>query len=218
MEQTVSGRSLHKQALTERMLEDLHRLMWTMVWDVANFERWQLNPEEVYAELCLELVKLVDRYSTKPYDELKKLCVKSLRNRVHDLATACYLTNRKAEGRIVSLDDDSDEEDGHTGHEEVLAEPHNGQTGGNDNIFDLESFCDGLSDDAKALVIEILYPSERTGCYIKLTAERKKRLNPKGYWTMTITPLIMARGLGWSSDRLRDAWQEVSKLVSNGNQ
>jgi hypothetical protein len=165
----------------------------------------------------LELVKLVNRYHEKPYIQLKRLSVTSMRNRVHDLATACYLTNRKAEAHMGSLDADQDDGDG----SDVL-ESHNvrmasngNQAAGFDNVFNLDEFCEGMSDDAKELVKEVLFPGERTGYHLWLTAQRKQMVAPKGFWTLTITPLIMARGLGWTHERMSAAWSEVSAVISS---
>lgn len=197
------------QMLVERLLDDLHRLMWLMVWDVANNERWQLEPEEVYAELCLELVALVDRYHDKAYDELKRISVTSLRNRIYDLASACYLTNRKHEAGVLSIDYTPDDQDSDTLEEttEVTSQLP----------FSMDEFCDGMSEDARTLVNEVLFPSERTAHFLKLTAQRKRTVSPKGYWTLTITPLIMARSLGWPMKRLQAAWKEISNVISGNN-
>lgn len=207
----MAGNISRNQALVVRLLDDLGKLMWAMVWDVANHDRWALAPDEVHAELCLEMVKVVNRYSVKPYDELKRLCVTCMRNRVHDLATAYYLTNRKAEAKSVSLDagfeDDGTDNDNHVGvYESIQAAP--------DILFDLDEYTEGMSDDAKALIKEVLNPSERTMYFLQLVEQRKRFTSPKGFWTITITPAVMARSMGWSWDRLRMAWDEVSYVVS----
>lgn len=214
--------SQRNQALVERLLDDLGKLMWSMTWDVANHDRWMLDPEEVHAELCLELVKLVNRYGNlKDYTSLKKVCVVSMRNRVADLATACYCTNRKVEARIISLDSDSSDDvsgKGDTDLEYYKAFP---TTPGNERFaaeeqehFDFDEYCDGMTDDAKSLIKEVLWPSERTMYFLYLTAHRKQTVSPKGFWTLSITPVIMARSLGWTMGRLKTAWAEVSCVVS----
>lgn len=215
--------SQRNQALVERLLDDLSKLMWTMVWDVANPDRWMLDAEEVYAELCLELVKLVNRYHAKPYIDLKRLCVVSLRNRVHDLATACYLTNRKAEAHMYSLDSGTEDDQtsrGDSNLDTYQAFPTGtygeGYASSVDNIFDIDDFTDGMSEDAKALIAAVLNPSERVCYFLNLTACRKQTVNKKGMWTLTITPLIMARAMGWTSNRLKTAWAEVSDRMNDG--
>lgn len=214
--------SQRNQALVERLLDDLGKLMWSMVWDVANHNRWQLEAEEVHAELCLELCKLVNRYGDKPYVELKRICVTSMRNRVHDLATACYLTNRKAEGLVYSLDSDQDDnpmrgdvtlEYGPPCFSKEKYEEY--AVGCDDKNFDMDEFCDGMSDDARCLVHEILFPSERTAYFLWLTVQRKQVVSPKGFWTLTITPAILTRSLGWPASRLKIAWAEVGVHVNS---
>lgn len=216
--------TIQNQQLVERLLDDLHKLMWTMVWDVANSSRWQLEPEEVYAELCLELVKLVDRYYDKPFLELKKLSVTSMRNRIHDLATACYLTNRKAEALMFSIDSSAEEDQTSRGDAsleiyDAFPTSRYGESYASnaDAVFDIVEFCSSMSDDAKKLVAEVLNPSERTAHFLRLTAQRKQNCNPKGFWTLTITPLIMARSLGWTMERLKATWKEVGSCISNDN-
>lgn len=210
------------QALVERLLDDLGKLMWAMVWDVANHNRWQLDPEEVHAELCLELVKVAIRYKSRPYHDIKCLAVTCMRNRVHDLATASYLTNRKAEARMLSLDAPADTPE-RGGDDAALEQVRSFDTGqgaerrgwlaANDPVFDLDDFCDGMSEDARLLVKEVLYPSERTGYFLWLAAQRKQTTSPKGFWTLTITPAIMARSMGWGMGRLKAAWGEVEMCV-----
>jgi hypothetical protein len=214
----------NNQALTERLLDDLGKLMWSMVWDVANHDRWMLEPDEVHAELCLELVKLVGKYHQLPYPDLKEVCKTSLRNRVKDLASMCYLTNRRAEARMLSLDAGSD--DDHDNHDTSLelapfttgtfSTAYNKSYTIDDNRFDLDEFCDGMSDDAKVLVREVLWPSKRTAYFLWLAAQRKQQACTKGFWTLTITPIIMTRSLGWTSERLKAAWSEISHSMSNG--
>lgn len=213
------GNTSSNQALTISLLDDLGKLMWAMVWDVANHDRWALEPEEVHAELCLEMVKVVKRYHAKPYDELKRLCVICMRNRVRDLATAQYLTNRKAEARMISLESSQEDDQRATdvSMEYVQARP-TGRYGDNyamsfDNIFDVDEFTSGLSEDATALVKEVLNPGERTMYFLQLAETRKRQSSPKGFWTLTITPAIMVRSMGWTWDRLKSAWGEVSCLV-----
>lgn len=220
----IANTSKH-QALVIQLLDDLGKLMWAMVWDVANHDRWQLAPEEVHAELCLEMVKVVRRYHSKPYEELKKLCVVCMRNRVHDLATACYLTARKAEAKMISIDNplakwDTDsnlsDSDGEVDGVDTFHVLHGGGVV-QDIIFDIDDYTDGMSDDAKALVREVLNPSERTIYFLALSEQRKRFASPKGFWTMTITPAIMVRSMGWTWDRLRAAWSEVSCAVGGAD-
>lgn len=217
----MAGNTLKNQQLVERLLDDLGKLMWTMVWDVANHDRWLLDPEEVHAELCLELVKLVIRYGNKPYIELKSLCVTSLRNRVKDLANACYKTYRKAEASIASLDNSDSDCDDDVSLEESLEADEDAfssrYTPGVDNLFNIAEFCELLSDDAKSLVQEVLNPSERTMYFLGLTAERRRITNPKGFWTLTITPLIMTRSMGWEYSRLKKAWSEIGRALDDQN-
>jgi hypothetical protein len=208
------------QALVERLLDDLGKLMWAMTWDIANHDRWMLDPEEVHAELCLELVKLVDRYGHRPYIELKRVCVTSMRNRVHDLATACYLTNRKAEANMISIESSQEDDQRCTDASlEFVQTRPTGRYGdmyatSDDITFDMDDFCESMSGDARCLVEEVLNPTDRTAYFLWLTAQRKQTVSPKGFWTLTITPAIMARSLGWSIDRLQTAWAEVSDIVS----
>lgn len=213
----MAGNTSKRQAIVVSLLEDLGKLMWAMVWDVANHDRWQLAPEEVQAELCLEVVKVVDRYHDRPYIDIKKLCVRCMRNRVHDLATAAYLTNRKAEAKTVSLDNPLNSYDDVDGGDVVLEgskDTFHIIHAAPDFTFDLDEFADGMSQDAKALIKEVLNPSERTMYFLWLAEQRKRHASPKGFWTLTITPSIMVRSMGWTWDRLRNAWGEVSCAVA----
>ena len=212
-----------KQELATRMLDDLDKLMWAMSWDLANDQRWMLEVEEIHAELCLELVKIVNnpRYQGKEYIDMKRIAVVSMRNRVRDLASVCYGTHRKAEARSVSLDaaTDGDGSDGAEENEERTYSDsvfsYNDAVGSQYFDFDMKEFLIILSEDARQLVCEVMNPTERTIFFLRLSIARKKHVHPKGLWTVTLTPVIMGRSLGWSKNRVEAAWKEV-KIALNG--
>lgn len=183
--------------LKQKLYDDLQRLLWAMTWDLANDQRWQLEPDEIFAELCLELVKVVERYGDKPYIELKSLCVVCCRNRVSDLATSNYITHRKAEATTLSLDDDELEVD----------------VGAEDAYFDVTAFTAGLSSDARALVMEILHPSDRAHSLYELACLRKQQVMSTMNWAVAIEPKFMQRVMGWPQFRLARAWNEVIQAV-----
>lgn len=182
--------------LKQKLYDDLQRLLWAMTWDLANDNRWQLEPDEIFAELCLELVKTAEKYVDKPYTEIKALVVVCCRHRVYDLATMNYSTHRKAEATALSLDDDE----------------LNLDVGVEVEYFDATAFMSKLSPDAKRLVAEILHPSERTQQLYELSCLRRKSTS-KGDWSIGINPGLMQRALGWPQYRLNAAWNEVTQAL-----
>lgn len=186
------------QKLVETLYNDLEGLIWSMAWEINNPDRWQLEAREVFGDLVAELAKVVaSYYGRKDYKSLYYLCIKSLRNRKNDLLSMAYLTNRKNEAIALSLDDLED------------------TVGESEEYFDLDAFLDELSNDAKKLVFEALWPSPKTIFYTQLTAARKDVVSPSGKWKITITPLILRRSLGWSERRVNSAWKQVSDVLSN---
>ncbi len=183
--------------LKQKLYDDLQRLLWAMTWDLANDQRWQLEPDEIFAELCLELVKTVERYGNKPYMELKALTVVCCRNRVSDLATSNYITHRKAEATTLSLDDDELEVD----------------VGADDVYFDVDAFVMCLSPDARALVMEILHPSDRANDLYALACLRRQQAMSTMNWAVAVEPKFMQRVMGWPQFRLAYAWNEVIQAV-----
>ena len=188
------GEVADKEIVAE-LFEELHNLIWAMVWDICNPTRWQLEAQEVFAELSKELVEVCVVYDGKPYGELKKLAITSMRNRVKDLAVMVYKTHRSAESDIADIDDVS-----------VPVEI---------DYFDLEYVCTKLSTDACRLVQEVLWPSERVVFFMELSRVKKEAISNKNLWSMKITPLFMERALGWSRERLENAWQEVVFVLAD---
>lgn len=183
--------------LKQRLYDDLQRLLWAMTWDLANEQRWQLEPDEIFAELCLELVKVAERYGDKPYTEVKSLCVVCCRNRISDLATSNYITHRKVEANTLSLDDDELEI----------------EIGADDAYFDFAEFMSQLSADAQKLVTEVLKPSERACTLYELSCMRKRQVLQTGNWMVSVEPRFMQRVMGWPKFRLNQAWNEVTQAV-----
>jgi len=194
------------KATVEKIFTDLYRLMWAIVWDYANSDRWLLEPDELFAELSCELVKVVARYKDKPYNELKAIVVVSLRNRCIDVITMAYKTHRQAESTMMSLDTDPEFEETNVSGIPRVSD----RLGVVDSYFDLDGLYGMLSVDARTLVKEALGPSDRTLLQLNLVETRKAATSPMGYWKLEMTPLVLQRSLGWDEQRLKDAWTEVT--------
>jgi len=188
---------ISEKELVEMLYADIGKLMWAMVWDIANEDRWQLNADEVYGELCMELTHVVNKYHKKPYSQLKALAVTSIRNRIKDIKKALWLTYRKDEEFALSLEDISSVPG-------VVTE-----------WFDLEGLLNSLSDDGKKLVFEVLYPSASTMRQILISAQRKKSVSKRDAWSVSPNKLILRRSLGWTSSKLEIAWAEVSTALAS---
>lgn len=184
------------QETAEMLYSDLYRLLWAMVWDYANPDRWQLEPDEIFAELSAELVKVVYKYHGMPLDDMKRLVIVSMRHRCMDLAAMSYGTHRVAEQHIMDLDD-------------VLQEP-----GVEVKRFDLGELYDNLSDDGGALVSEVLNPGDRMLDVLRLVTMRKEATTTKGQWTLSPQPYMLQRALGWDTARFQAAWGEVRMVLS----
>lgn len=199
-------------AIVEAALHDLERLMWAITWDIANEDRWLLEPDEVFGELSLELVKTIHTYAGKPYNELKSLAVVCMRNRAHDLVATCYFTHRKHEATMQSLDDVNDDTD-----DVATAGDDSGpgyvQIGVNIEYFDKTGLMQKLSSDGQALVNEVLNPSVRSRQIIDLVSMRKAHVSDKNMWAITPTKWLMQRIMGWDDRRIDIAWAEVSKAL-----
>jgi cob(I)alamin adenosyltransferase len=198
------------KATVEKIFAELYRLIWAIVWDYANPDRWLLDPEELFAELSCELVKVVTRYKDKPYDELKSIVIVSLRNRCIDVITMAYKTHRRAESSMMSLDTDPEFDETNVSGIPRVSD----RLGVVDSYFDLDGLYNMLSVDAKALVKEALSPSDRTLLQLGLVETRKAATSPMGYWKLEMTPLILQRSLGWDEQRLKDAWTEVTVVLN----
>lgn len=182
------------QELSERMYGEVVNLIRVMANDIANPNYWQLVYDEVMAELSWKMAEVVWEYSDKPFDELKKLVIVSLRNHKATLTRRCYGTHRALEIGALDIDDVEDERG-------VVD-------------FHLNEFLDGLEDvDAKALICEILRPSIRTRFFIRLEIFRKGAVHDKNGWTMSVTPLMMERAMGWNAARLSHAWDKVTEYL-----
>lgn len=187
------------EELTITLLNQLDKLLWKVSWNIADEGRWQLEHEEVHAELVRVLVEIVARYADKPYDQLLMIAKRSIYNKITDLALACYKSHRNAEQYMVDLDDDS--------LSEVL--------GTEMSDFDLSGFMSSLSDDAKKLAGAVLHPDQYDVLmfHLNLAVTRKKATSPSNGWNLTMTPTILQRGLGWDRLRLSRAWGEITQAL-----
>lgn len=192
-------------SLMERMHGNLIHLIKMMASDISNPNYWMLQHEEVMAELIAKMAEVTYRYADKPYDELKALVIKSLHNHKIDLTRQVYGSFRQMEIGAVPLGE-PDEDDASDPTIDLPGPP----------VFQMAEFLTDLpSDDARTLVKEIFEPSDRLRLHVELTLCRKIATAPGGGWCLNITPLLMARGLGWDKPRVAQAWNEVSKTLLN---
>lgn len=200
----------------------LYRLMWSMVWDRANVDRWQLEPEEIFAELSAELVHIVATYggNGKSRLEMKRILIVSLRNRATDLCVMAYGTHRRAEAGAWSLDGGSiniPDSDGDDANCEVdLWDIAWSSSGNIQSLFNLEDEIADLSEDAQALVRMAVYQDdERFQDQLDLAETRKLAVSTKNQWGLEPTSLILRRALGWPKARFDNAWDEVTEFVGS---
>ncbi len=189
--------------LMEMMHGDIICLIKVMASDISNPNHWMLQHEEVMAELIAKMAEVTYRYADKPYDELKALVIKSLHNRKIDLTRQAYGSYRALEIGALPLGE-PDEDDASDPTIDPPAPP----------VFQMYDFLTDLpSDDARTLVNEIFEPSDRLRRHVELTVSRKITTAPGGGWCLNITPLLMARGLGWDKERVAQAWNAVAKTL-----
>lgn len=192
---------------SEAWFAELYRLMWAMVWETSNSARFYLNPEDMFAELSAELVYVVRHYNGElDHDDMKAVLITSLRNRCRDLMRMEYGTHRQEEYDVESLDEELPGWEGVT-LADKLSRP------GVDELYFLPDFLDALSDDAWALVMEVLDPSEKLMDELALTAMRKAFVGSLGYWVISINKRVCQRALGWPDNRIDNAWEEVERAL-----
>jgi len=187
---------------------ELYRLMWVVTWDHANPQYWMLEPEEIFAELCEVLVRAVGIYggNGKPPKEMKRILMACVRNHAKDLCTMAYGTHRSEELAAVSMDDDDEEVD-----ESDIFWASSSTT---IDYCDVDALIEELSEDAEALVREVLDPGPRFNDQLELTVRRKVAISPKNQWKVRVTPLVLRRAIGWPQARFNNAWEEVAEFVS----
>lgn len=201
---------MDKKMEIERWYYELEKLMWAMVHDIANSERFYLEPAEVFADLSEELVKVVINYYGKDEDEMKPLLITSLRHRCRDLLKMEYGTHRQLASDIASMDEDIDIGD----VEKVTLHDKVNRPSVDDTYFDLQGFLDALSDDAYWLVMEVLEPSDRMLLQFELSVMRKSAVFGDGDWRLTPGKLMYRRALGWTKNRLEKAWREIQQAIT----
>ena len=169
-----------------------------------------MEPGDVFSDLSEELVKIVLRYYGKSENEMKPLLITSLRNRCTDLQMMEYATHRDiGESDLGSLDEEIDMGD----MECVTLADKLSRPGVDELYFDIDGFLDTLGDDAYWLVNEALDPSDRMMLQVKLVVLRKCAISEYGHWKIKPTKLMYRRALGWTKERLEDAWAEVCETL-----
>jgi len=212
------------KAKTAEWYEELHNLMWAMCWDRANGDYWLLDPEEMFAELSVELVHLVQRYggNGKSRDEVKRILIVSMRNRISDLCIMAYRTHRSAEIGALRLWDGSIESDNDNSLNPDDEMPMGAEVEWTSvssvpmhSYVDMEDDIIDLSSDAQELLYMAMYQDdERLHQQMELAEMRKLATTSKNQWSIRPTPLIFRRALGWPKDRFKAAWNEVVDFVS----
>jgi len=193
--------------IVEQVYTDLEKLVWRMAHDAANNAvNWRFESNELAGELFVELVSVCDHYPDLPLEELKSVVVVSLRNRVIDICNMVYDTHRTAETDMLSMDYEDD--DGEDITREYLFGAYDPP------YFDLPGFIDGLPSDARQLVLEVLWPSDRTRWHVNLFLTRKLENCHSDNWEFKLTPVMMARALGWSFNRLKCAWEDITYALT----
>lgn len=205
----VAWRYISTSELVAILYDELYRLIWTMVWDGANSNVWLLNPDELFGELTLELVKIVDHYLGKPYLELKALAITSMRNHLRSLLAKIYGTHRAAEVSMGSLSEDGSSLISNNGEVELV------ELGYVFQRFDLGEFMLGLSDDARRMVIEVFKPSNRALDLMDLSDIRKSFVSCKGFENYKVTLSTFRRCMGWDIKRYESACNEVTHALDH---
>jgi len=197
---------MDKDEAVIKWYQEMYRLMWSMAWQYTNPRRIAMSPDDIFAELSLELVNVVYKYFIdKDGVEMKRILITSLRNRCLDLVKYEYYTHRKESADMLSLD--ADVRDGDAMSEWLV------EAATQFNYFDLSGLLDALSDDGKALIHEVLEPSPRLNLQIDMSITRKRHVSPKGCWKVQLTPLMLRRTLGWDKCRFETTWVEVQTVL-----
>lgn len=201
------------QELMLKLYNHLDRLLWKVAWNVKDEARWQLELDEVHAELAHLTMEIAAKYSHLPFDQVLMIAKRSIRNKITDLRLQCYTSHRNAEQFMLSLDDDNDDDDATDVSSVELGEI----VGVDVAYFDKQDFMNSLSDDAKVLMDAALNPAEykRVMFHLNMAIARKEATSPSNGWHLVMTPVILQRGLGWDKLRLSRAWSQITRALAN---
>jgi hypothetical protein len=157
----------------------------------------------LHAEFVLVLIICANKYAYKPFEEIVRIIKSSLKNKVADYKLDCYISHRNAEQTMLSLDDTED-----SNLEECL--------GIEMSDFDMSYFLSLLSDDGKLLVDAATNPEKYNMVvfHMNLAIARKNTTSPKNGWNITMTPIVLQRGLGWDKLKLSKVWSEVTQALA----
>jgi hypothetical protein len=201
------------QELMERLYKHLDKLLWKVAWNVKDDARWQLELDEVHAELVQLIMEIAVKYAHLPFDQVLMVAKRSIRNKITDLRMQCYTSHRNVEQSMLSLDMDEESDE----NAEVPSMELEEAIGTDMAYFDMQDFMCSLSDDAKLLVDAVLNPVKygKVMFHLNMAIARKEATSLSNGWHLTMTPVILQRGLGWDKLRLSKAWSQVTMALAN---
>ena len=186
---------------------ELERFMHWLAVQNADPNNIMLSEEDIVGELQIEFMKGIQHYGDKPHNELLALLKTMMDNRVRELKYRYYLTHRKAEAGMESLDtpaeDDDSEEDG-------LGEICSDTPGSEELLLSLERVQitrEQLQPVDAEVLDAVLVGNARLEQIVKLSALRAQQTfaNP----TIHIQPWHLAEALFLSGEAIQSAYRNI---------
>jgi len=178
----------------DQLYDRLTKYMWWMSHRCAT-GHILMQVDELYAELCVELVAGWERYGPQdlPANELLAVVRTMLWNRIYELRQRFWSTHRCVEGGMLRLED------------EVVGEDSPATL--TDSALRVDKFISSLTAEELEMLKAIMFPDYRVGQQIRLRAMRRSFVFETT--TIKLDYRLMAEALHWPIDKAKRVWKQL---------
>lgn len=207
--------------LCERAYYDLVGLIHVMANEYQVSGSWLMNYDDLTAEGFLTIARLSAKYSDKPYNEFKALCVVSIRNWLRTLRKRAFLTFRSFDSSLVDLQalDTDDEYSAEVGQiVDSMSESGEQLTANPEKLILSQERLEllvGRLNELELRVLDCVLGLDTTGRMDLMLDLAKARKWQYSESTLRITPLMISRALGVDIKPIKQAFAKLRKEVND---
>lgn len=204
----------------EQVISTLDGLIHWLAYTNADDNTGLMDADELVSELYEEIAKGIKHYSHLPEAELLRVLKRMMDHRISELKYKYYMTHRGevSGGKLGYLVDDPFADEGETEGSiyNVCVMPSTKPDDNPELMLQgkqfLASFCEGLSDTAKAIVDSIVNGNRLVTLYVSMSGLRASYVYENG-GTITIQPWHVARALDLDVAEAEAGFQEIQEAL-----
>jgi hypothetical protein len=186
-------------SLEEKACYDLLNTARRISQKYHNYARWQLNAEDLFGEMMIEVTKSFFCYlRCKPYDQYLRLSRSMMHNRAREIIKRTYGSSKNKEYTAETLPEDYTA-DSYVDHE---------------IFYFLPEFMSALSEFARYVVNLILEPNDAMYAALMEHVNYRQTKYSKGAGVKRIPAKVIAKAAGASVSKVNSAYKEITKAYT----